>query len=234
MSLVSYALTTVDRQKNYMGISSLTATQTTVMENLINMATNMIESYCGRRFMETTYTEEVYDGPRSERILLNNYPVNTREDFKLERNDSSANEDAWNELNDTDYFVYYDEGVVNLTGRSNFILYTRKYRVTYTAGYDFDNAATFLAETEAGDVEMACWMMVSQWWLTRKSIPGTTSERLGDYSFTLGSAGSMSGFFRDGAGPVSTVEMILNKYRRTEPESYLTVPDVGVSTDEED
>lgn len=216
-----------------MGITSLTATQTTVMENMINMMTNFIESYCGRRFMQTAYTSETYDGPQSETLLLKNYPISTTATFALYSRDSSANEDEWEEIDSTDYFIYYDEGYVNLTGRDRFNLYNRKYKVDYTAGYDFDNAATFLSDTVAGDLEMAVWMMVAQQWLTKGSSGLVKGERLGDYSVTYGGGSDVATFLKDGSGQgISLVQATLDKYRRTESETYLT-PDNTKGTFEE-
>jgi len=221
MALLDYALTTVNRCKAYLGLSSLTAAEEAVLENVINMVTNFVESYCGRRFMQTAYSGEEYDGAQDERLILNNYPVASGETFTFQWRDSASNEAEWETEESEDYFVKYDEGIINLTGRTRLMVATLKYRVDYTAGYDYDNVATFLGDTEAGDLEMAVWMLIASQWFKRKGSPDVKSERIGDYAITYG--GSMEGLLKDGSGQgISMVQATLDKYRRWEVESVLT------------
>lgn len=228
MSVLSYALTTVDRWKAYAGISSLTAAQTGVVENLINFATTYIEGKLGRRIMETAYSQEQYDGPYGEFLTLDNYPINTRETFTLEERATNLNEDDWDTVDSDDYFIDYDAGIISPSGRGNWILSKKKYRVTYTAGYDFDNAATFLGDTEAGDLELACWMIVSELWFKKGATGNVKSESLGDYSVTYGPS-FLTGMAN---GQRTALDMILEKYRRVEFEGTLT-PANSTDSDEE-
>jgi hypothetical protein len=230
--MVSYALTTVARWQAYAGISSLTAAQIAVVENLISMATNYVETYLGRRIMETTYTQEVYDGPYGEYILLKNYPVDSRDTFTLQYNATSENEDEWTTIDSEDYFIDYDEGVIKPSSRGKWLLAHNKYRVTYNAGYSFDNVTTFLSDTEAGDLELACWLVVSEIW-AKKTAGGTVqSERLGDYAVTYGPS-FLFGSGGISAGGKTALEMILDKYRRWEIESPLT-PAQSTNDDDDD
>ena len=168
MSLISYALTTVSRFQNFSGIDSLSATEETVIENIINAVTNYIESYCGRRFKQTAYSNEEYDGPREEQIILKNWPVDSTSTFTVGYRNSAMNEDSWNTLNSEYYFIDYNAGIIYGAGRDKFTLARRRYRVTYTAGYDFNNTTTFLSDTAAGDLELATWRLVSNIWYSRK------------------------------------------------------------------
>jgi hypothetical protein len=72
MALLSYALTTLDRVK--LAIGETTNTNDTLLEQFINRATDYFEARTGRRFAETTYTDELYDG-KGDKLFLREYPV---------------------------------------------------------------------------------------------------------------------------------------------------------------
>jgi len=206
MSVVSYALTTRDRVRDFMGKSSLTSVEQTIIDVLVNAVTDFIENYCGRRFKQTSYSKEEYtvnDGDRV--IVLKNYPVSSTAAFTLEVRTSALNEDDWEEVDSEYYHIDYDAGIIKAAGGYKFVGGRRKYRVTYTAGYDYDNSDTFLSDVGAGDLELACWKLCVQEFNKRKGGAGIKSERIGDYSVT----------YRDGElDPL--VQSILDKYARLE------------------
>jgi hypothetical protein len=175
-----------------MGIDTPTGASLTLLENLINTATEFIENYTGRRFKKATYTQEEYDTERAETLNLRNYPVVSGTTLTLEKRTSPLNEDDWEVVNSEYYHIDYNNGMLEGAGGMRFSRTRRGYRVTYTAGYDFDNSSTFLSDTEAGDVELATWMLVSILW--GKTSAGVVSgggeiksERIGDYAVTYGS-----------------------------------------------
>jgi len=221
----SYALTTASRVADYMGVT-LNATQETVMENIIDIITGMVEGYCGRRFQETAYTNEIYDGEGAEAFLLENWPVNSDETFTLQMRESTENEDDWETIDTEEYFIDYENGVIYGASRRKFKYFRKGYRVTYTAGYDFDNAATFLGDTLAGDVEFATWLLASSYWARRTGDIGIVSESLGDYSVRYGrSSGGGTGGGGTGGMMIwgnNDVQSILDRYKRTEVVSVLT------------
>ncbi len=186
MSIKSYALTTKQRLIDFLELKNLTATQETVLERIIDICTESIENYCDRRFKKTTYTNEVYDGDGSEFLLLKHYPVISTETFDLDVRSSAENEDNWDDIDSEDYFVHYDSGVIELPNGRFFKNAPRRYRVTYTAGFDFDNSTTFLADTEAGGIEFAMWKLCADMWNKRKGVTGVKSEKIGDYSVVYG------------------------------------------------
>jgi len=188
MAVKSYALTTPTRLKEYLGLSGLTAVQETLIERIIDSATEYIENYCQRRFQKTTYTQEVYDGMGSEFLQLNQYPVDSSEAVSLGRRASAGNEDDWSSIDSDNYFVHYESGLLEYVKGSKFTSAPRKYRVTYTAGFTFDNSSTFLTDTEAGDVEMAMWRICASAWNRRKGDPNVKQESIGDYSVSYTSS----------------------------------------------
>lgn len=191
MALLSYALTTVARQKQFMGISG--DSYDTVLERLVNSGTDFIETYCDRRFDQTAYTNEVYDGTGSSFLFLRNFPISTTASFTLQNRDSFDNTDSWTTIDSQDYFIQYDEGYLErVTGGLDVDLLQpifkelpRHYRVSYTAGYNYDNTATFLSDVGAGDLELACWILIAQLFNERKGNANVTSEHIGDYSVSF-------------------------------------------------
>ena len=204
MAVKSYALTTRQRLIDFLGLSGLSSTQNTVLDRIIDTATEYIENYCDRRFQQTVYTNEVYDGDGSRYLMLKNYPVNSASTFTLSRRDSVGNEDDWSTIDTEDYFVHYNEGIVEYIKGLKFQNAPKRYRITYTAGFNFDNSSTFLADTEAGDVEYAMWRICSASWQRRKGDVGVISERLGDYSVE----------YSKGVFESPEIKEVLDKYAR--------------------
>lgn len=46
-----------------------------IVEDLINRASDMIESFCNRQFMSRAYVTDIYDGPDGDTLLLKQFPV---------------------------------------------------------------------------------------------------------------------------------------------------------------
>ena len=158
MPSVAHALTTLARVKARLPNVSATGYDT-LLETLINGATDFLEKVCGRRFKETTYTNELYngytrDGRRKCSILLKNYPVATLSSIAV-TNDGTN----WTTLDPTAYQAELDAGIVHfdseLPGGYNNV------RVTYTAGFkiDFDNELS-ATHTLPFDINMACEKLV--------------------------------------------------------------------------
>jgi len=170
MALVSYALTSVANAQTYLGITG----DTTLLELLIDGATDYIESQCGRRFASTTYTQEEYDGTESNYIFLKQYPVTAA--TTIERNDGTLSTPSWTSLTEgDDYEPYLNEGYLDMLGRTS-ETERHRYRATYTAGYT----------TIPYDLEIACLKLVSEGYNKRKN-DGVTSERIGSWAITYGS-----------------------------------------------
>ncbi|MBI4150502.1 phage head-tail connector protein [Candidatus Woesearchaeota archaeon] len=185
MALNAYALTTVARQKEFMGVT--VPSYDTILERLINQVTEYIERYCDRRFIQTAYTNEVYDGTGNDKLMLQQYPVSSSASFTLQARQAIENINTWDDIDADLYFVKNDAGIVVLTGGSKFLKYPQHYRVTYTAGYNFNAFAntTFLETVGAGDLEYAVWKLVATVFQRRKIPTGIQSESLGDYSVSF-------------------------------------------------
>ncbi len=181
MALITEALTTVARVKSYLGISA--ATWDTVLELLVNAVSQQIVTYCDRDFVKTAVSNEVYDVHGTNELLLKLFPVDTTETITLQERDSNDNNANWTTVNAQNYFVKAN-GIVVLPN-TVFLDLPQHYRISYTAGYNFDNAVTFLSDAGAADLELACWKLIATAFNDRKNSTKIKSESLGDYSVTF-------------------------------------------------
>lgn len=130
------ALTTIARIKSRLSISSTSFD--TLLTNIILGVTARIEAFCGRRFIQATYTNELHDGsdimggsPRTT-IILKNGPVQTVSSVQYMAGTQTT--PLWTDFYANDYVVDYQTGVI-------FFPYFglprgyRNIRVTYTGGF---------------------------------------------------------------------------------------------------
>lgn len=133
--LLDYALTTVSDVKESLGLDAGNTSKDNLIKRKINQATGMIENYTHRHFKETTYTDEEYDAPSTNQLVLKQRPVISFTSISVR--DSSLNESDWSTFDSEEYFLDNTAGVVEsltlLRGGFN------RYRVTYKAGYEADN-----------------------------------------------------------------------------------------------
>lgn len=192
MALKAYALTTVQRAADFIGLGTLTqgTTKYTVIELLINAMTEYIENYVGFRVKQNDVTSQELDGDGSDTLFISG--VNLSNIATLQYRTTGDSSSGWETIDSDQYHIYEDEGYIRFIGSRKFMAGKRNYRVSYRSGYDFDNATTFLADTEAGDLELAIWKLVAAGWERRKGGGGIKSESIGDYSVSYTEGGSFA------------------------------------------
>ena len=200
MAIRANGLTTVARIKAFLGIT--VATHDTILEQLINMVSDFVSNYCNRVFQEATYTNEIYDGTGSPDLVLEKAPVSTTGTFTLEERTGKSN---WDSIDSENYWIDFTTGIVHSVSGC-FSSMPQKYRATYTAGYAFDNftPGATLESVGIGDLEFACWKLVSKAFNNRKGATDIQDESIGDYSVT----------FRVSAMTDPVIKEILNHYVR--------------------
>lgn len=132
-------------------------------------ANEMLETYTGRNFDSTAYTEWKYvDG--SDKLFLDNYPVTAITSI------DTADEESGTETDFADvYRIRRNSGVITLPAE----MYTW-FKVVYTAGYSTIPADLTLVANE----------------LTKAILDNTskdsavTEEKIGDYSYKLAASGT--------------------------------------------
>lgn len=175
-------LTTAQRIADYGGLGTLTGTKLTVMNRIVTQLSGFVLRYIGRNLKQATYTQEEYSTEHGNSLNLQNFPISSSATFKLELRTSGENEDEWETVDSQYYFIDYDSGIIFGISGWNFMRTVNGYRVTYTAGYDFDNTTKFLSDTDAADIELVVWMLGMSVWNRRKGGVGIRSEKIGDYS----------------------------------------------------
>ncbi len=171
----SYALTTLGRVKDRLGITSNGADA--VLERLIASATAYIETVCNRRFKSTAYSNELYSvsGAGVGSILLKQAPVTALTSVYYRTGTVSS--PVWTAYTADDYELLGDgkSGIVVFYGTP--VSGSNNIRVTYTAGYLFD----FTAPTDTTkhtlpfEVTDLAERLVSKLWKRRES-EGKLSE----------------------------------------------------------
>lgn len=219
MALKSYALTTVQRAADFIGLGTVTAgsVQYTILEALVNAATDQIEAYIGHRVKKTTYTSEEYHGSGGV-ILLNHWPLIAGEAVTVQRRLSGVNESNWETVDTQYYYTDAGAGVISSVRGVNFSLSNYGYRVSYVAGYDYDNVTTFLSDVADGAaLELACWMLVATLYQRRAGGGGVVSETIDKYSVTYAQTGLMSS---------PDIMELLDMYRRVDFPGVVTPPQI--------
>lgn len=179
MALRSDAITTPARAASFIGIT-LNSTNQAKLELLINSVTSFIQNYIGYNPKKSERTE-IIDTDRSESFSVSATPIDPNAAFTLQRRDSSLNEDEWATVATEYYHVEHDTGIIYAAQGWGFPRMRQGIRVTYTAGYDYDNSSTFLGDTEGADIELAAWMLLAGVWNRGSTGGGIQSERIGDY-----------------------------------------------------
>lgn len=185
MSLDSNALTTLTEVKDYLGLSASTD-HDTKLEMLINAASRMVASFCGREFVSQAYAGEFYDGTGTPELVLNQRPVISV---------TSIYEDSDREFESDDLLVAEDDYVVDLMAgvvtrtttsllldeESSDAVWTNGFqtiKVTYVAGY----------ATVPFDVQQACVELTAHYFNNRGRL-GLNSMSLGGLSISFGQEG---------------------------------------------
>lgn len=170
-TLLAYALTTVQRVKDRLAIT--TTGHDTLLQRLINSATDFIESQTNRRFKETTYTNEVYSlyGAKQDMVFLRQIPVTALTSAQY-RAGTPSNPQWTNFI--ADEFELVDDGKSGIVKFYSVLGIPRginNVRFTYTAGYkiNFANAGDMTTHTLPADITDLCERLVIRWFKRREA-----------------------------------------------------------------
>lgn len=157
MPLKPDALTTLERVKNRLEITH--ANSDALIQDAINEATGFIQTYCNRRFVKQSYTDEIYDGTSPagatrQNIQLSDAPIQS---FSKAEYDAGTNKSPNWQAFDANWYDYRsDIGVVILyvPGPSGI----RNLRFSYEAGYlvDFGNDSDSSKHTLPFEISGVC------------------------------------------------------------------------------
>lgn len=142
MAHSTYALTTKSRVKNRLGIT--TTSFDALFDALIDATTDRIERMTGRRFKQTAYTQELYDGSDIYgspvlALIVKNGPISGTP--TLEYKTGSNESPTWVTYSVEDYDLDATSGLFYMKG--SLPQGKQNVRVTYTGGYVIDFTGTY-------------------------------------------------------------------------------------------
>lgn len=179
------ALTTVADVKSYMGITH--TDDDTMLEDLIDECSDMIEQYVDRKIKDSGAVTEYYNGSLNGKIFVRQYPVNSI--TSLAYASGTLDAPTWNIISaSSGYILDQFSGVLNV---ANMFVGARNYRLIYRGGFT----------TVPSDIVRACKICVADAYHRRDS-DGAVNESVG---------GASVGW--DADIPMRA-QKILNKYRR--------------------
>jgi hypothetical protein len=171
--LVTYALSTLAKVQSFTGESS--STNVTLLEYLINSATDFIEGYCGNRRFVGDYSgtpaaladvTQYYDGNGKKTLQLNRYPVSSITSISYATGD--LNSPTWIAYDaKSEYKLKASTGEVYFAAALPFGI--QNIKVVLKAGY--------LPSTIPNDIDLACQKLVGRELNQRKS-QGVTQESI--------------------------------------------------------
>lgn len=124
------ALATIDQLKEYVG-NIADDKDDALLTRLVNAASNVITSYCGRSFESTTYTSEMYDGTGTSVLTLKNFPIISLASVLESGSSLTTGTDP---ATGVDVIIYADTGQL-VRPYYRWLEWRAWYSVTYTAGY---------------------------------------------------------------------------------------------------
>ena len=155
-------MTTLDKVKSYLGITS--TDYDTILNELIDNYDKFIKHLIERSFNSTEYTE-YYDGGKKE-LYIKEYPIDSSATLTVYYNSHTQADPSWNEIDSSNYVVYYDEGIIRHYG--TFPVGKRNIKIIYTGGYSI----------VPDDLELLAKQLVAKAFEQRKA-QGKTRESLG-------------------------------------------------------
>ena len=161
---------------------------------LINFASDFIEKYCNRILNDATYTSEVYDGNGEFELYLKNVPINSVS--AIHNWDTYNNTSVYEYTEHTEYMIYKVEGFIYLRG--GWTRGRRNFQITYNDGY----------ETIPYDLRKACADLCS----LMKNLgdrAGMVSEKMGNYSYQLGSQSGLGASIGGLAIPAEILSLLV-------------------------
>ncbi len=131
-------LTTLTTVKEYLGLTG--TGEDSLLNRLMNWATDFIHSYCGRTFPQGSY-DEYYDGDGTDNLLSHQFPVTSVSSLEVDGVVKDATKD---------FVLYAPLGLIRLK-LGVFPRGKKNIRLQYTAGYS----------SIPKDLEQACIELVA-------------------------------------------------------------------------
>lgn len=200
--------------KSYLGIASSNTTDDSLLDALLLRTTKLIQNYTGRDLLQTTYTDERYDGDGERDLHLLAYPLITLTSVYDDPDRDFDSESLLDEdTSDVEgHYIIIRKGFVENPGIIRRVdgvwaKGDQNIKVTYVAGYADANIPKDLVQAQID------W--VSFIYRNKDARVGIDSYRIGQYSVTYKKNSSMGaqGSGLSPALPPDEVRMVLDTYR---------------------
>lgn len=167
MALRSNALTTLLQAKSHLGIPPSETSLDARVELLINVASQHIETWTGRKLKSQTHTQ-LFDGRRQNSLVPAEFPVTAISELRVDQShEFILSNTLWTE------WMISDGGLTVTLPTQYFPQGYQNIKLVYTAGY----------EEVPADLEYGCLLLIE--WLYRfknSGDIGRTSKNKGDES----------------------------------------------------
>lgn len=163
---------------------------------LINFASDFIQNYCNRKFIKNTYTSEEYDGNGALDLYLKNFPIISV--TSIDQWDTFTDSSEYTFTVNTEYLIYSVEGYIYMRG--GWYRGRKNFQITYVAGY--------LIADVPYDLKKACADLCS----LMKNLgdkAGMKSEKIGNYSYQLGSQSGLGASIGGLAIPAEILSLLI-------------------------
>lgn len=145
-TLAPFALTTRGKVKSRLGISSSDTSSDSLIDDIINQTSQLIQNMCNRQFLQQSYDEQYDTEKRGEYLFLRQLPVATDPAPIIYIRGGNINSPTWTVFNNTGYYAtadYLKSGMIRFTGAMLPTHGRQLLRCVYTAGYLIDFTAEF-------------------------------------------------------------------------------------------
>ncbi len=181
MATVAHALTSFQRVKDRLGITVVGFDA--LLERMIDASTDMIESYCVRRFKETAYSNELVgvESDGGHMAMLKQAPVTVLTSVQYRA--GTPDNPSWTSYLASEFELVGDgtSGLVRIYG--GVPRGTNNIRISYTAGYKINFASPYdpAQHTLPFDLSDLCERLVVKAFKKRESA-GKQTESAGEAS----------------------------------------------------
>jgi uncharacterized phiE125 gp8 family phage protein len=181
MSVDADALTSLANVQSHLGLAA--GTDESLLETLINQASDLIEKHLGYAVKSATHTE-YYDGDGCQDLMLKHWPIISVTSLHVDTGRVYGTDALLTQ--DTDYVIYKEEGRISLLteplknnyGANTFPSARKCVKVVYTAGY----------ATVPNDLIWACNELVGYLYDNRGAVSVAQSQSIGGFSETASAA----------------------------------------------
>ena len=172
----------------YLGVDQST-TITNTLTPLISAVEKRVKEYLNRDIEITAYTDELYDGNGTSKLVLRQFPIVSVSAIKRYDGIASGNVETWTTLvehTDYDRLIIPKEAYSVILDNGAFDKGIQNYKITYIAGFGTVGTGSTLTNAIPDDIQNACKELLK---ITYANSPISGDGRLGMLSINANAGG---------------------------------------------